>query len=566
MKADLGNGKTGSCRGSGTRGIMVVLQGKSVFRDICIGRLVFYRREERRIRRTLVADKEQELQKFEWARREAARQLHMLYEETAKSVGANNAAIFEIHELMLDDAEFVEGVRNMIITQNVNSEYAVKVTGDNMAQMLHSVEDAYMKERAQDMQDVAGRVLQVLTGERGFTAAWEEPCIVAADDLMPSETVQLPRNMVLGFAMRRGSVYSHTAILARSMGIPAVMDVGEELSEEYDGLPAVIDGYTGRIYIEPDEQTLLSMKEKKEQSQRHAAMLHALKGKENITRDGKLVKVFANAGSLAEVDAACSNDAGGIGLFRSELLYLGREKAPDEEEQFGVYRQILEKMQGREVVIRTMDIGADKQVSYLGLQREENPALGLRAIRICLQQPELFKVQLKALYRASIYGRLRIMYPMITSVEEIDRLKELEEQARKELTERGVAFEERIPTGIMIETPAAAIISDELARRVDFFSVGTNDLTQYTLAADRQNAAVNEFRNPHHKAVLRMIELAAKNAHAAGIWIGICGELAADLSLTEEFIRMGIDELSVPAGLILPLRQRIREIDLSEKK
>lgn len=544
---------------------MVVLQGKSVFRDICIGRLVFYRREERRIKRTLVADKEQELLRFEWARKEAARQLHMLYEETVKTVGAANAAIFEIHELMLEDAEFVESVRNMINTQNVNLEYAVKVTGDNMAQMLHSVEDAYMKERAQDMLDVAGRLLQVLTGEKNSEMVWEEPCIVAADDLMPSETVQLPRNMVLGFAMRKGSVHSHTAILARGMGIPAVMDIGEALSEEYDGLTAIIDGYTGMIYIEPDEQTLLSMREKKEQSERHAAMLHALKGKENITIDGRHVKVFANAGSLEEVDAACNNDAGGIGLFRSELLYLGRDSAPDEEEQFEVYRQVLEKMQGREAVIRTMDIGADKQVGYLGLDREENPALGLRAIRIGLQRPELFKVQLRALYRAGCYGRLRIMYPMITSMEEIHRLKELEEQVRTELTDRGIPFEENIPTGIMIETPAAALISDELARCVDFFSVGTNDLTQYTLAVDRQNASLNEFRNPHHRAVLKMIEMSAENAHAAGIWIGICGELAADFSLTESFIRMGIDELSVPAGLILPLRERIREIDLSKK-
>ncbi len=544
---------------------MVVLQGKSVFRDICIGRLVFYRREESKIKRTLVVDKEQELQKFEWARKEAARQLHMLYEETAKTVGAANAAIFEIHELMLEDAEFVESVRNMINTQNVNLEYAVKVTGDNMAQMLHSVDDAYMKERAQDVQDVAGRILRVLTGERISETVWEEPCIVAADDLMPSETVQLPQNKVLGFAMRKGSIHSHTAILARGMGIPAVMDIGEALSDEYEGLLAVIDGYTGSIYIEPDEQTLLSMQEKKEQSERHAAMLHTLKGKENITRDGRHIRVFANASSLEEVEAACQNDAGGIGLFRSELLYLGRESAPDEEEQFLVYRQVLEKMQGREVVIRTMDIGADKQVSYLGLEKEENPALGLRAIRIGLRQPELLRAQLRALYRAGCYGRLRIMYPMITSVEEIDRLRDLEEHARAELTDRRIPFEKNIPTGIMIETPAAALISDELARRVDFFSVGTNDLTQYTLAADRQNMSLNEFRNPHHRAVFRLIEMAAKSAHAAGIWIGICGELAADLSLTESFIRMGIDELSVPAGLILPLRERIRAIDLSEK-
>lgn len=547
-------------RGGGTRGNMVILYGKSVSDDICIGRLVFYHREKRRVERTQAEDKERELQRFERAREEAAKQLRMLYEKAVQTVGAADAAIFEAHGLMLEDTEFVGGVRNVISTQSVNAEYAVKTAGDNISQRLLSIEDSYIRERAQDVQSVAEYILQALTGEKASEAVWEEPCIVAADDLTPKETVCLPEDKVLGFVIRKGSVYSHTAIFAKGLGIPAVMDIGDELSEEYDGLPAVIDGFTGTVYIEPDASTLLTMQEKKRQWMLRRERLYSLKGKEDITGNGRSVKIFANAGSLAEVDAAFDNDAGGIGLFRSELLYLGRESAPGEEEQFLVYRQILEKMRGREVVIRTMDIGADKQVSYLGLCREDNPALGLRAIRIGLQNPELLKTQLRALYRAGRYGRLSIMYPMITSVEEIDRLRELERQAREELLRQRIPFEGKLPTGIMIETPAAALISDELARKVDFFSVGTNDLTQYTLAVDRQNAALCEFRNPHHRAVLKMIEMTAENAHAAGIRIGICGELAGDLSMTEDFIRMGIDELSVPAGMILPLRERIREI------
>lgn len=547
---------------------MIILNGKSVFRDICMGQLFFYRGREQKVMRRLVEDKEAELRKFEWAKETAAGQLHDLYEQTMQSVGAANAAIFEIQEMMLDDPEYVESVRGMVCTQNVNLEYAVQMTGENMARMLHSVEDAYMRERAQDVLDISKRLIQVLTEEEGCAVSedirfLEEPSIIAADDLMPSETVQLPREKVLGFVMRKGSMNSHTAILARSMGIPALVDVGAELLEEYDGLSAVIDGYTGMIYVEPDEETLAAMKEKKEQSDRHMAMLHALKGKENTTRDGKSVKVFANAGSLEDVENVWANDAGGIGLLRSEILYLGREREPDEEMQFVFYREVLEKMQGKEVIIRTMDIGADKQVPYLGLAKEENPALGFRAIRICLKRPELLKVQLRALYRAGVYGKLRIMYPMITSAEEIQQLKTIEETVKEELRSEGKFFVEDIPTGIMIETPAAALISDELAKMVDFFSVGTNDLTQYTLAADRQNAALEEFVNPHHHAVLKLIKMAAANAHKEGIWIGICGELAADTSLTEEFIRMGIDELSVAPGMILPLRQRIRELDLS---
>ncbi len=538
---------------------MVTLEGKSVFRDICEGPLFFYKERERNVARRLVEDKEEELLRFGRARKAAEAQLQELYEQTSASVGAANAAIFEIHQMMLEDPEYVGSVERLVNTQSVNLEYAILTTGENMARMFHSMEDEYMRERAGDVLDISQRLIGILT-ESGTSEVPQVPSIIVADDLMPSETVQLPREMVLGFLMRRGSVHSHTAILARSMGIPALVNMGSGLSEEYDGPNAIVDGYAGVAYIEPDAGVRDAMREKREQSERHAAMLHGLKGKENITRSGKTVKVYANAGGMSEVESACANDAGGIGLLRSEILYLGRDSAPDEETQFSFYREVLEKMQGREVVIRTMDIGADKQVSYLGLAKEENPALGLRAIRICLRRPELFKVQLRALYRAGLYGKLLIMYPMITSPEEIDRIRAIEKEVKQELEKEGVPYEARIPAGIMIETPAAALLSEELAKKVDFFSVGTNDLTQYTLALDRQNGQIAEFSDPENRAVLQLIALAAENAHRAGIWIGICGELAADLSLTERFIQMGIDELSVPPAMILPVRQRIREL------
>ncbi len=544
---------------------MLTLQGKSVFRDICIGPIFFYRGREREAVRRPVEDKEEELGRFARAREEAARQLHKLYETTRARVGEANAAIFEIHEMMLEDEEYVESVRNLVNTQSVNLEYAIQTTGENFARMFRSMGDDYMDQRAQDVLDISRRLIRILSEEGGEDLRDlipEEPSIIAADDLMPSETVQLPRELVLGFVMRGGSVNSHTAILARSMGIPALVEVGGELSDEYDGLNAAVDGYSGVVCVEPDEETLRLLREKKEQSDRHLAALHLLKGQDNVTRDGRAIRVFANAGSLEDVDAACENDAGGIGLLRSEILYLGRESEPDEETQFAFYRKVLERMGGKEVIIRTMDIGADKKVPYLGLSPEENPALGLRAIRICLKRPELFKVQLRALYRAGLYGRLRVMYPMITSPEELIRIRRIEEEVRRELKEEGIAFERDIPTGIMIETPAAALVSGELAGMVDFFSVGTNDLTQYTLALDRQNAGLEEFADSRHRAVLKLIGMAAESAHRAGIWIGICGELGADVSLTEEFLRMGIDELSVSPAMILPLRQQIRRLDL----
>lgn len=537
---------------------MITLQGKSVYRDICIGRLVFYS-GQREIRRRAVEDKEAELLRYEKAVMAAKLQLRQLYQDSVKVVGEANAAIFQVQELLLEDEEYCRSVLRMITDQKVNVEYAVRVTGDNMARMLQSVEDAYIRERAQDVQDITGRLLRVLSGDFGFTLP-KEPFILAAKDLLPSEAVQLSGYKVLGFALCGGSTHSHTAILARSMGVPALMKLGEELSGKHDGVLAVVDGFAGMLYIDPDEETLAAMEEKKRESDHHKELLQKLKGMENITRDGKRVKLFANAGNMADVEAACANDAGGIGLLRSELLYLESPLPPAEEAQFTFYRQVLERMEGREVVIRTFDFGADKQVPWLKQEREENPALGLRAIRLGLEMPELLKTQLRAMYRAAVYGKLRIMYPMITSVEEIRQLRQLEEQVRLELEKEGVRYAKEVPTGIMIETPAAAVLSDLLAREVDFFSVGTNDLAQYTLALDRQNEALERYGDPRQQAVLRLVEQAAKNAHAAGIWIGICGEMAADTSFTGEFLRMGIDELSVSPGMILELRSKIREL------
>lgn len=542
------------------RDIMVTLQGKSVYRDICIGKLVFYggQREIEILQRT-VEDQDTEILRYEKAVMTAKQQLRELYEDSVRRVGEANAAIFQVQELLLEDDEYQKSVRSMITEQKVNVEYAVRKTGDAMAQMLQSVEDAYIREKAQDVEDVTGRLLRVLEGDFGVSLP-REPFIVAAKDLLPSEAVQLSGYHVQGFALCEGSTHSHMAILARSMGVPALMKLGGELSAEWDGVLAVVDGFAGVLYIDPDPVTLAAMEEKKRESWRHKELLRELKGKANITRDGKQVKLFANAGSLADVEAACANDAGGIGLFRSELLYLESLAPPDEETQFSLYRQVLQTMEEREVVIRTFDFGADKQVHWLRQEREENPALGLRAIRLGLERPELLKAQLRALYRAAVYGKLRIMYPMITSVEEVRQLKQIEEQAKMELKKEGAVFEEKVPTGIMIETPAAAVLSDLLAKEVDFFSVGTNDLTQYALALDRQNSSLERFGDPAHRAVLRLVEMAARNAHAAGIWIGICGEMAADTAFTGEFLRMGIDELSVSPGMILELRGKIREL------
>lgn len=537
---------------------MVTLQGKSVYRDICIGRLLYYDGCHGAQRRE-VKDRDEELQRYEKAVQTAKRQLEELYDQSVKSVGEANAAVFQVQELLLEDEKFSGPVCGMIMEESVNAEYAVSKEGQRIAEELSAVEDAYIRERAGDVLDVTWRLLEALSGREDVPGTVQEPFILAAEDLPPSRMAQLS-GRVLGLALGRGSTHSHTAVLARSMGLPSVMKLGRGLGPECNGKLAVVDGFTGTLYIEPDEATLSVMKEKKRESDRHKAMLQKLKGKRDVTRNGKEIKIFANVGSLADVEAAIANDAGGIGLLRSEVLYLDSAAAPDEERQFAFYRQVLERMQGREVIIRTFDIGADKRAPWLGTEREENPALGMRAVRLGLQRPELLKTQLRALYRAGAYGRLSIMYPMVISVEEVRSLRMLERQAKQELEEKGAQFAARVPTGIMVETPAAALLSDRLAEEVDFFSLGTNDLTQYTLALDRQNEALERFEDPGHSAVLRLAQMAAENARAAGIRIGICGELAADTAFTERLVEMGIDEFSVPPGMILALRRKIREL------
>ena len=538
---------------------MITLSGKSVFGGVAIGKIVFYKRQEKQVRRYHVEDTEAEVARFEDAQETAIAQLGELYDKAMEDVGEANAAIFEVHQMMLMDLDYVDSIKNIITTQEVNAEYAVATTGDNFSRMFASMDDAYMQGRAADVKDVSDRLLGILSdaGESGVVA--DEPVIVAADDLVPSETVQLDKSKVLAFATMYGSANSHTAILARTMNIPAVIGLGEGLAKEYDGHMAAIDGFTGTIYIDPDEETMKAMTEKREEDRRQKALLEELKGKENVTLSGQKINVYANIGNLSDVGAVLKNDAGGIGLFRSEFLYLESEDFPTEEQQFQVYKQVAENMAGKKVIIRTLDIGADKQVDYFGLDKEENPALGYRAIRICLTRPEIFKTQLRALYRASAYGQIAIMFPMIISVKEVKQIKVIIEEVKEELREAQIPFREDVELGIMIETPAAVMMSRELAKEVDFFSVGTNDLTQYTLAIDRQNQKLDAFYDPHHPAVLAMIRMAAENAHAEGKWIGICGELGADLELTEEFLRMGLDELSVSPAMVLPLRKKIRE-------
>lgn len=542
---------------------MKILQGKSVFHDVCIGRLAFYKRKELAIKRSKVEDTEAELQRFYQVKARAIEELKELYKKTVETVGEANAAIFEIHQMMLEDLDYVESIENMITSQQVNLEYAIGTTADNFSAMFEAMDDAYMQGRAADIRDVSERMLGILAGADGDLNELNEPVVIAADDLVPSETVQLDKNNVLGFAMQAGSVSSHTAILARSMGIPAVVGLGSELSQEYDGKEVIIDGFTGKVYLEPDEQTRSVMLEKKAESDKHKEMLQSLKGKENITLDGRTIKIYANIGKTADLGSVLANDAGGIGLFRSEFLYLENDDYPTEEQQFAAYKRAAETMAGKQVIIRTLDIGADKQADYFKLDKEENPALGYRAIRICLTRHDIFKTQLRALYRAAMFGNIAIMYPMIISVDEIMQIKEIEKEVKAELKADGVPFKEDVSTGIMIETPASALISDKLAELVDFFSVGTNDLTQYTLAIDRQNQKLDRFCDLHHPAILKLIQMAADNAHAAGKWIGICGELGADTELTETFLRMGIDEVSVSPSMVLAVRQKVRELDLS---
>ena len=540
---------------------MITIKGKSVFGGVSIGKIMFYKRNEKVIKRTHVDDVDAEWKRFCDAKDTAVSQLKELYDKAIEDVGEANAMIFEIHQMMLEDLDYLESIENIIRTQEVNAEFAVATTADNFAQMFAAMDDAYMQGRAADVKDVSERVLDILCGVSGGMKEMTEPCIIAADDLAPSETVQLDKSKVLGFATMYGSSNSHTAILARTMNIPAVIGLGEDLLTKYDGKMAVIYGFTGMLYIDPDEETMKVMEEKRAKDQEQKALLEQLKGKENVTKSGQKINVYANIGNVSDVGAVLKNDAGGIGLFRSEFLYLENSDFPTEEQQFAVYKQVAENMAGKKVIIRTLDIGADKQVDYFGLDKEENPALGYRAIRICLTRKEIFKTQLRALYRAAMFGNISIMFPMIISVAEVHEIKAIIAEVKEELKNEGIPFKDDVELGVMIETPASVMISRELAKEVDFFSVGTNDLTQYTLAIDRQNAKLDKFYDPHHPAVLAMIKMAADNAHAEGAWIGICGELGADLELTEEFLKMGLDELSVSPAMVLPLRKRIRECE-----
>ena len=545
---------------------MITIQGKSVFGGVSIGKLMFYKRNEKVIKREHISDADAEWKRFEAAKGQAVDQLKELYEKALEDVGEANAMIFEIHQMMLEDLDYLESIENIIRSQEVNAEYAVATTADNFAQMFASMDDAYMQGRAADVKDVSERVLDILCGVSAGVKEMTEPCIIAADDLAPSETVQLDKSKVLGFATMYGSANSHTAILARTMNIPAVIGLGETLSSQYDGKMAVIDGFTGILYVDPDEETLARMQEKRAKDLEQKELLNQLKGKENVTRSGQKINVYANIGNVSDLGAVLKNDAGGIGLFRSEFLYLENSTFPTEEQQFAVYKQVAESMAGKKVIIRTLDIGADKQVDYFNLDKEENPALGYRAIRICLTRPEIFKTQLRALYRAAVYGNLSIMFPMIISVSEVKKIKEIIAQVQAELKAEGIPYKEDVELGVMIETPAAVMISRELAKEVDFFSIGTNDLTQYTLAIDRQNPKLDAFYDPHHPAVLRMIQMVVENAHKAGIWAGICGELGADTSLTRRFLAMGVDELSMSPGSILPVRKIILETDVTKER
>ena len=537
---------------------MVTIQGKGVYGAIAIGQLSFFERSEICVKRERVTDTDHELVRLQKAKEVAKQELSVLYEKAILEIGETNAQIFEIHKMMLDDLDYLDSITNIIENQNMNAEYAVAVTADNFAIMFAAMDDAYMKERAADVKDVSNRLLRCFSKGGDKKQQTKDGVIICADDLAPSETVQMDKSRVLAFVTQKGSLNSHTAILARTMNIPAVIGVGESLVSSMDGKLAIVDGYTGEVFVEPDEEILAFYQQKKQEDEQKKELLKELKGKENVTLDGHKIDIYANIGGLSDIGAVLQHDAGGIGLFRSEFLYLENNNFPSEELQFSTYKKVLENMAGKKVVIRTMDIGADKKIDYFNLDAEENPALGYRAIRICLAQKNIFKTQLRALYRASVYGRLSIMFPMITSKEEIVQIKEILMQVKQELQEEGIPFAENVEIGIMIETPAAAIISDILAPEVDFFSVGTNDLIQYTLAADRQNPKLDLFYNPHHEAVLRLIQLAAENAHKHGKWIGICGELASDISLTKTFLKMGIDELSVSPSLVLQVRDKVR--------
>ena len=544
---------------------MEVYQGKSVFGGIAIGRISVHKKDEQQVKRVRIEDSEQEILRYRQAKQTAMEQLQGLYQKALKEVGEANAAIFEIHQMMLEDDDYNESVENIIRMQQVNAEYAVASTGDNFAQMFSAMDDDYMRARSADVKDISERVLSVLGGRATGIDASGEPVIIVADDLAPSETVQLNKDLVLSFVTVHGSVNSHTAILARTMSIPALIGTAIPLTDDIDGKVGIVDGKNGCIYVDPDEDTLGRMQQLKLEEQEKKELLQTLKGRENITIDGKKIMLYANIGNSKDLAAVLQNDAGGIGLFRSEFIYLERDTFPTEEEQFQIYRTVAETMAGKPVIIRTLDIGADKKCDYFEMEPEENPAMGCRAIRICLTRPEIFKTQLRALFRASAFGNISIMYPMIISVDELRKIKTIVAEIRQELTEQGVTFGEP-KQGIMIETPAAVMMSEELAKEVDFFSIGTNDLTQYTLAIDRQNPKLDAFYDPHHPAVLRMIQMVVENAHKAGIWAGICGELGADTTLTRRFLAMGVDELSMSPGSILPVRKIILETDVTKER
>ena len=542
---------------------MITIQGKGVSAGVASGPLYFYQRAKAEVARTAVSDVEAEWKRFQDAQAQAIEQLGELAEKARAEAGDEAALLFETHQLMAEDLDYVEAVEEAI-KGGLNAEAVVSDVRDQFAGMFAAMDDAYMQARAADVKDVSDRIIGILTGAVQGGIASDAPVILAADDLAPSETIQLDKSKILGFVTSGGSSTSHTAILARTMGIPAVIGVGGALKDEYAGREAVIDGGTGAIIVDPDEDTRAALLKRRDEQAKRQAMLNELKGKENVTEDGQTIRVYCNIGSPEDVPAVQENDGGGIGLFRSEFLYLGCDDYPGEDYQFEAYKKVLSDMEGKEVVIRTLDIGADKQIGYFHLPHEENPAMGNRALRVCLSRPEIFKTQLRALYRASAYGKLCIMFPMVTSVWEVREAKKLCEQAKAELTAEGVPYSESVQVGIMIETPAAAIMSDLLAREVDFFSCGTNDLTQYTLACDRQNSDLGRFFDPHHPAVLRLLKIVADNAHRNGIWVGICGELAADLDLTETFLAIGVDELSVSPRAVLPLRRKVRGTNVAQ--
>lgn len=537
---------------------MQVLKAKSVYNGIAIGKLFYLKKVDTQVKREKITDVDTEIKKFEAGKQKAISQLKELYEKAVKEVGESGAAIFEVHQMMLDDLDYNEAIINMIQTQNINVEYAVATTGDNFANMFASMDDDYMKERAADVKDISERVIKILKGYDNQDLEYKEPVIIIADDLAPSETVQLDKSKILAFATKFGSTNSHTAILARTMNIPAL--IGADIDESMNGKMAIVDGFESCLYIEPDEETLNIKSKKQQEEKQKKELLQELKGKENITKSGKKINIYANVGNVGDLAFVLQNDAGGIGLFRSEFLYLEKEDYPTEDEQFQIYKTVAETMAGKKVIIRTLDIGADKQIGYFNLDKEENPAMGYRAIRICLDRINIFKTQLRALFRASYYGQIAIMYPMIISVDEVRKIKDIVEEVKKELDAQGIPYGQ-VEQGIMIETPAAAMTTDLLAKEVDFFSIGTNDLTQYTLAIDRQNEKLDNIYDPHHPAILRLIEMTVKNAHKEGIWAGICGELGADITLMQQFIDMGLDEVSVAPSFVLPVRKKVRECE-----